>query len=355
MEKSNKRELLPDVIRGFAIFLVVLGHCIQEGSGADFKTNAMYFQDKGYQFIYSFHMPLFMMISGYYGWNSMEKARKKGGIFLLLGRRSKALLLPVFGWTCFDYIRTFLEHGTAYPVFQSAFTFIKSFTVSMFTNLWFLWAVFWCFLIVFFVHFYCKDSVFVYVVGFLLLFVIPDGAGLVAYKFMLPYFIVAFYFRGWQENGRLQRVKKLQAVNQWVPVLVLGVLFGVLFCFFDAQSLIYLSGYKLVGKDISRQLGIDAYRTLVGFVGSGFFILLWKCIINSVPKYRFPVLSALGKESLGIYIISGYVILLIGTQLWKDAGPDYRMNLLQAVAVTVISYGITRVLKGIPILKKLVG
>ena len=33
MTDKKKRELLPDVLRGFAICLVVLGHCIQEGSG----------------------------------------------------------------------------------------------------------------------------------------------------------------------------------------------------------------------------------------------------------------------------------------------------------------------------------
>ena len=32
-KEQYKREKLPDILKGFAIILVVLGHCIQEGSG----------------------------------------------------------------------------------------------------------------------------------------------------------------------------------------------------------------------------------------------------------------------------------------------------------------------------------
>ena len=77
MDEKKERELLPDLLRGFAIVLVVLGHCIQNGSGADYRSEALYFSDRFYQFIYSFHMPLFMMISGYLSWGSFQKAKER--------------------------------------------------------------------------------------------------------------------------------------------------------------------------------------------------------------------------------------------------------------------------------------
>ena len=46
MTDKKKRELLPDVLRGFAICLVVLGHCIQEGSGEVYKLQEAYFDDR---------------------------------------------------------------------------------------------------------------------------------------------------------------------------------------------------------------------------------------------------------------------------------------------------------------------
>lgn len=365
MEKTRKRELLPDVIRGFAIFMVVLGHCIQEGSGADFKANTMYFYNKGYQFIYSFHMPLFMMISGYFAWDSIEKMRKSTEKWKLLGKRSAALLLPIFGWTCLDYVRLWLEQGRAYYGFWSVGLFVKSFAISLLTNVWFLWAVFWCFLLAFLMHCYFKDAVVLYIVGFLALFVLPDGLGLGAYKYMMPYFIAAFYYRGWQKGSLedcaeqlkyVEKIKeKIKDKSDWMWIIVLGILFGVLFCWFDEDSFIYLSGYKLIGKDVIRQLGIDFYRMMIGFVGAGFFILLWKKLLACFSGYRFPILAMLGKNSLGIYIISGYIIVQAGEALEGYFYPNYLLNLLQAVIVTALSCVITVILKRIPLLKWLVG
>lgn len=352
MNKTKNRELLPDILRGFAIVLVVLGHCIQEGSGTQFKINTMYFNDKCYQFIYSFHMPLFMMISGYFAWDSMERVQDRHEQWRLLGRRSISLLLPVFSWTCYDYIRLLFLYGTEYSVFQSVLFFVKNFALSFLENAWFLWAVFWCFLIVFFMHFYFKDSKFLYIVGFLFLFVIPDGLGLGAYKYMMPYFIAAYYYRGWQKIIPLEKCRK---ISDWCWILISGILFVFLFLFYDENSFIYLSGYKLIGKDVIRQLGIDFYRMLIGFVGAGFFILVWKKITKCVTGYRFPILTALGRNSLGIYMVSGYMILQAGTAFGTYFRPNYLLNMVQAVFVLIVSYGITIVLKRIPILKWLTG
>lgn len=54
----NHRILYLDNIKGFAILLVVLGHCIQ-------FSNPKFDDDFLFRFIYSFHMPLFFMVSGY--------------------------------------------------------------------------------------------------------------------------------------------------------------------------------------------------------------------------------------------------------------------------------------------------
>ena len=59
MDKTKNRELLPDILRGFAIVLVVLGHCIQEGSGNQFKMNTMYFNDKFYLFLLFVEVTIF--------------------------------------------------------------------------------------------------------------------------------------------------------------------------------------------------------------------------------------------------------------------------------------------------------
>lgn len=55
---KTTRYLWLDLVKLFAISLVIWGHCIQQ-----FESN--YRQLDVFQIIYSFHMPLFMMDLGY--------------------------------------------------------------------------------------------------------------------------------------------------------------------------------------------------------------------------------------------------------------------------------------------------
>ncbi|MBD5461397.1 MAG: acyltransferase family protein, partial [Lachnospiraceae bacterium] len=182
--KSGQREKFPDLLKGFAIILVVLGHCIQEGSGERFSTETLYFYDRLYQFLYSFHMPLFMMVSGYLCWGSIERADSGKKRLELIRRRAKSLLTPVFFWTAVEYIRNFALNPAVGA--KGPLKIIFDYFYSVFNNLWFLWAVFWCFLIVFMMHCYFKDNVILYALGFLLMFFVPDGMCLGVYKYMLP-------------------------------------------------------------------------------------------------------------------------------------------------------------------------
>lgn len=64
VEQNKGRNTYIDIVKGFAIILVVLGHSIQFGSGYDFRANAECFDNWLYRIIYSFHMPLFMIGGG---------------------------------------------------------------------------------------------------------------------------------------------------------------------------------------------------------------------------------------------------------------------------------------------------
>ena len=59
---ENKRVVWLDALKGFAIFLVVLGHCIERVKTGN-STNPILEQTD--IFIYGFHFMLFFMISGY--------------------------------------------------------------------------------------------------------------------------------------------------------------------------------------------------------------------------------------------------------------------------------------------------
>ena len=67
------RSKLIDNLKGIGITLVVIGHCIQYGSGNIFLQNNLFYTNILFRFIYSFHMPFFMLISGYLFYNSTQK------------------------------------------------------------------------------------------------------------------------------------------------------------------------------------------------------------------------------------------------------------------------------------------
>ena len=94
MEKQ--RNIVFDAIKALAIVLVVYAHSIQYLSGYEFWNNTVF------QFIYSFHMPLFFMISGFF----MSSALKLSGKDFLT-KKGISLLLPCFVWTiifsCLDF------------------------------------------------------------------------------------------------------------------------------------------------------------------------------------------------------------------------------------------------------------
>lgn len=79
------RERKWDFLRGVAIFLVVLGHVIQ-WMDVDWKHNALFIG------IYSFHMPLFMFVSGYFLRNNLRKMPLQKWTL----QKLRQLLLPSF-------------------------------------------------------------------------------------------------------------------------------------------------------------------------------------------------------------------------------------------------------------------
>lgn len=91
---TSKRISSLDAMKGLLIILVVLGHVIQ--------SNYLNYQHEfSFRLIYSFHMPLFFLISGYL--NYKEKHDNK-----LINRRAVQLLVPFVVWAL---LTPFLENG----------------------------------------------------------------------------------------------------------------------------------------------------------------------------------------------------------------------------------------------------
>lgn len=297
-ENLTARNDALDIIKAFSIILVVVGHSIQYGSGADFLSEKLYFENICFKVIYSFHMPLYMLISGYLFAYSIKKRTWHENIY----NKIKSLIIPIALWSMIPFIISITHIN-----YFSAGNLIKGYISTTIFNLWFLWAVFWCSALVIIVNRFFHDSFGIYLLGFVLTFLVPDSYNLKMYKFMYPFFLLGYFFNKHNWNMRLEKFysRKLFKIG-------LAVLYIFLLLFYQRDSYIYTSGYYILNKKVPFiQLGIDIYRFSIGLVGS----LLVLIILFTAEKYMAGktrnILIYIGKNTFGIYIISSLIFSYI--------------------------------------------
>ena len=348
---GRKRDVLPDLLKGFGIILVVLGHCIQ----ASYGEGDTFFEDKLYQLIYSFHMPLFMVVSGYYAWNSIHRAVIPQERWKMIKKKCVYLITPNVAWKLIEYLYLF---ATGAYVYSGRGVLVKEVIIGILTNFWFLWAVFYSFLLVCLMHYKFHDSIWMYVLVFIAMFFTPDGLGLMACKYVLPYYLIGFYVNK-HKNFLLAKTAVLgdERRRKGAAFFVSGILFFVLMSFFNVDSFVYLTGYKLIGKDYWVQLRIDVYRFLVGLCGIVFLSLFWSILLNLCGQWKIGMrlLAYLGTKGMGIYIVAGIPMRYLVFQLAEDGKPCYGVNLAQTVFILFWSVIIVEVLSRIKGVQMLVG
>jgi fucose 4-O-acetylase-like acetyltransferase len=112
----KQRLLYIDNLKGILILLVVLGHCIQNAL-PDYENNLLF------RFIYSFHMPLFIFVSGFV---SYKDEYRPGSIT----KRFLQLVVPFLAWAlCSDLL--------------ARRTLTVDWLIQPDKGLWFLWVLFW--------------------------------------------------------------------------------------------------------------------------------------------------------------------------------------------------------------------
>lgn len=359
------RDVLPDMVRGLAVILVVWGHCIQEGNGAVFSSEMLYFDDRLYQFIYSFHMPLFALIAGYYAYISVNRAHTGADRRRLLIRRVITLIIPIVFWTVCEFVRNTILLNRAGVPSDGIINLIVNLCLMIITNHWFLWAMIICFVIVWFVHCYLKDSLIAYMAVFVISLFIPDGMNMQAYKFLLPFYVIAFNFAQYRykkadeaDRGGANLLDKLIDMYEHkkeMSAALLIIVFAVLFIFYNRDSFVYVSGYRITKGIWYVQLIRDIYRFIIGLIGSIAVISICDLIKKYIKGYSFPVLTLFGRYSLGVYIISGYLILLVLRIYTDSLSPSDWRTAIETVIIAAVSVALSFAIAKVPVLKKIIG
>lgn len=328
----NRRNECLDIIRGVAVILMVFGHCIQYGNGVEYSQPNHFFYDKVFQVIYSFHMPLFMILSGYLFAFTLRKCHSFGDF---AKNRFQRILLPIIGWQTVDFAERGIKLiGTG----QMSLAFLVEYVRSWFEGSWFLWAVFYCSIAIFIVQFYLKGNCLIYASGLILTFFVPDYIyNMELYKFMYPFFIGGYLFAICQEKWKTKYFRvTLKHIFAFSAICYL-----VLLAFWNYDAYIYTSGYTLLGcEDLRYQFIIDIYRMLIGFAGSIVMITGMYLIYHSKLNLHrlYTLIGKIGKASLGIYLISGILVGRLLIRHLEYYSFNYFNNVVQAVIIIAISY-----------------
>lgn len=344
MLKEKERSVYLDVVKGMAIILVVLGHSIQYGT-AD-SINGQYYDDPLFIFIYSFHMPLFMLVSGYLFYGSVMRHTFKHNI----KNRFSGLVVPFIVWNTlylfFDrYINPSYDKLSLGGVVSS---YLGSF--------WFLWTIFFCSLVVLFVRRYLNDSVLMYGLLIAVSLFLPKTFNLEKHVFMFPYFLTGYRWNKYQMSKTLSSINKKE---EYTLAIGATIVFILLYLNFHKEDFIYTSGTCILNKEATglinfHQLRVDIYRWTIGFAGSAMSLLLFSYFSLKVSGKLKKCVCNLGRFSLGIYVISMPFL-----SLWVLDRMPYRENLgygaafLESILVLIVTYLLTYTLNKNAVTRKL--
>ena len=297
MSEDNKviqRNTYLDVIKGVAIIFVIFAHCIQFGSGGSYYACRQYFCDPVFMLIYGFHMPLFMAVSGFLFWDSVNRHTSRQVVI----SKIKSLLVPIISWQSL-YLLSILLLGQISLSVTLAYSYRGA--------LWFLWSVLICSFLMLIGRIYLKDSlVYGFSVWVLLLFV-PDHYLSNLHVFMFPYFMTGYY---WKRYSLHDRYKQLPRRSKLVMCGIAFMAYMLFYVFYDnPDKSIYINGTCLLERgSFTMQLFIDMARYSYGFLGISMVMILIDQLLPLLQKHHVVLncMVELGKMSLGIYAINHY-------------------------------------------------
>lgn len=357
----KQRNQFLDILRGLAIVLMVFGHCIQYGNGTELIKSNGFFENIIFSLIYSFHMPLFMILSGYLFHNTVRKLHSHKELII---NRFQRIMLPIIGWQTIRYIisgvDTIVNKKPTTPL-----TFIYLYVRSWFRDIWFLLAILYCSIIVYAISKFTRDSLVVYFIFMACCFITPDFffVNTSVYKFMYPCFALGYLYN--VHEGKIKkRVERLSSVK-WFWLF--AICFVFLFIFWTTDAYIYTTGYTLLGRENAlRQFAIDIYRLLIGFVGSGMVILAvkilydWKPFENDVlirvrkgVDFCQLLMQKIGKEALCIYLLSGDLV-----HMALEAHSDYfhfsyTITVIETIILVFVCYWVSVGIGKVPWLNRI--
>ena len=335
-----KREKYIDIAKGIAIILVIMGHC-------------EYTNETLLVWIYSFHMPLFFMINGFFIKNSIKRLSLKE----FTKKKSKTILIPYLVFSIPLYIayiaKTYIKYKTISRV-EAIQKFLGIFLVcrdsNFYIGLWFLVSLFVSDILVYIIlknifnNKKLKEknkntvvaciTIIMYTVGVIITTYIKKR--IFIWNLDIAPLCTSFILMGYL----------LSVINEKKDII--SNKFLCIIMFFINAIFAYLN-YKVCGKsDIyGSNLGNGFYYLLAAISGSIFTLQVSKFIGKN------KILETIGKHSLIYYALQGSLVLpiskLIVTKVFEIANVNNKffMWLLIIVLIVIILEILSKIMEKI--------
>ena len=325
------RDLGVDALRGFAILLVVLGHSI---SNAENLMIAQAANPRFYlsNFLYTFHMPLFILISGY----------------VLFGKRIRVsdrairLLLPFLAWIPVTWFVNRYIHHFPWPVRFG--TTLKDTILQPGAGLWFLPTLFLCSMLLIPVIYLEKRRNWLGGVSFLVIFiavnVLPAGVTIFHQHFNLmdmgimqvKYFF-AFFAVGYLAAKHRVKIEQLRRKRANLILATLSVLFITLFALLYYYGHIKPYTFPFSLTDLYNTPLAYFLRYLMAFLGIAFSIAL----IRSLKSGRaLKAFAWVGLVTMDIYVAHGLMIQLAFGSGWVKVLTGFVLGVVLSLALSFL-------------------
>ena len=272
----KQRLVWADSLKGLLILLVVLGHAIQYtmvDEGCE--------KNRLWNYIYSFHMPAFMAISGYLSYRAGGGTNRLSIIY----KRCIQLVIPYLLWELIYYLT------------KGSISLNSMVNIFLRPYFWFLWVLF--FIIVTFQFggwisekFKAKQEIIIIGLGLLYTAImIFCNVRVLGFQFIAYYYM--FYIFGYY----IHRYPKLVITHGSILTLLV-VIWGVLAWFWNMHELPPL----LASIPLPSTMMQYAYRFVTGLIAVYSLLCIAPQLLNSITILNKPFIS-LGQISLGIYVV----------------------------------------------------
>lgn len=330
-----------DYIKGVTILMVIVGHQIQYSTGSE-----VFFDDPIFKFIYSLHMPLFMFVSGFFFYNSVNKHSS----LTIIKNKTLQLILPIVTFTIISFLLSdinslnSLVDNSPKNIYNLIFGHFskKALLFGFLKNLWFLWIVFFLSIFLIVVRSCHIDSLWIYLLIFIALFFIPDFYICNMFCFMYPYFLTGYLIN---KYGLFYSVfyNQKRIINYSIFIS-----FIILLLLYNRNTYIYITGYSIIGKN--NQLLYDLHRLLIGYCGIYsiiWFFLKLKSINLNIPSLIRKGFLYLGRNTKQLYIITSLPVFINILRRFATGEVNYMKSLISTIVITLVSILIIELIKRI--------